>query len=155
MPGSVNKKKHGRIGWREWVGLPDLNIPQIKVKVDSGARTSALHAENIRLIKRKDGRTTVSFTVVPLQDKSTRVQAKATLVDRRWVKSSTGATTLRPVISTLMKVGEDAWPVEITLINRDMMGFRMLVGREALRGRYLIDPARSFIHIRKRTGEDV
>jgi hypothetical protein len=133
------------IGWREWVALPELNIDQIKVKIDSGARTSALHAEEIRMIKNKDGSTTVSFSVVPSQDKKRRIRAKATLVDRRWVRSSTGAATLRPVISTLLKIGGKAWPIEITLINRDPMGFRMLVGRQALGHGFLIDPAKSFL----------
>ena len=133
------------IGWREWVALPELHIEQIKVKIDSGARTSALHAENIRMIKNRDGSTTVSFSVVPSQDKKKRVRAKATLVDRRWVRSSTGAATLRPVISTLIKMGGKAWPIEITLVNRDPMGFRMLVGRQALGHGFLIDPAKSFL----------
>lgn len=133
------------IGWREWITLPELHIEQIKVKIDSGARTSALHAENIRMIKNRDGSTTVSFSVVPSQDKKKRVKAKATLVDRRWVRSSTGAATLRPVISTLMKIGGKAWPIEITLVNRDPMGFRMLVGRQALGHGFLIDPAKSFL----------
>jgi hypothetical protein len=140
-----SRKTYQVIGWREWVSLPELGIGKIKVKVDSGARTCALHAEEIRFIKRKDGTTTVSFAVVPLTDKSTRIRAKATLVDRRWVKSSTGATTLRPVISTMIKINNEAWPVEITLVNRDPMGFRMLMGRHAMRGRFLIHPNRSFV----------
>ncbi len=139
------KKKYKIIGWREWVTLPELNISMIKVKIDSGARTSALHAEDIRLLKRKDGTTIVSFSVVPIQDKSTKIKTKAVLVDRRWVRSSTGEATLRPVISTLVKIGDAAWPVEITLVNRDPMGFRMLIGRHALRGGFLINPTRSFV----------
>lgn len=139
------KRRVQVIGWREWVALPELHIARIKVKIDSGARTSALHAENIRLMKKRDGSTTVSFRVVPTDDKGKRVKAKATLVDQRWVRSSTGVATLRPVITTLLKVGDEAWPIEITLVNRDPMGFRMLIGRQALRNGFLVHPAKSFL----------
>lgn len=126
------------IGWREWVSLPDFAIPALKVKVDSGARTSALHAIKIRYLKSADGLTWVSFVVL---DKRVR----APLVEKRRVKSSMGHASLRPVIRATIEIGGQSWSTEITLVNRDPMGFRMLLGRRALKGRFLIHPARSFV----------
>jgi hypothetical protein len=137
--------KRQLIGWREWVSLPELGVAALKVKVDTGARTSALHATQIRFLEKADGTKWVSFKVVtdinPL--KTRRVQAL--LVETRKVKSSMGHASIRPVISTTIKIGEDTWPVEITLVNRDPMGFRMLLGRQALRRRFVVHPSRSFI----------
>lgn len=130
------------IGWREWVGLPDLGIDPIKVKVDSGARTCALHATKIRYSEAKDGTTQVSF-VVHVGKSERRV--KAPLLTQRKVKSSLGHATLRPVIVTRLRVGQEEWSVEVTLVNRDPMGFRMLLGRQSLKRRFLIHPSRSFI----------
>ena len=133
------------IGWREWVSLTDLGLDAIKVKVDSGARTSALHATKIRYLEKNDGQTWVSFLVTANLDPHHSVRVRAPLVEQRVVKSSMGHATLRPVIRTRVQIGKDSWPVEITLVNRDPMGFRMLLGREAVRGRYLIHPERGFI----------
>lgn len=139
------KKEKQLIGWREWIGLPDLGIEQVKVKIDSGARTSALHATDIEYYKRA-GHPMVRFRVSPLQD-TTKGQklVHAHLVGKKVVKSSTGTATKRPTILTSAKIGSRRFDIHITLINRDLMGFRMLLGREALRGRFLIDTEQSFL----------
>jgi hypothetical protein len=137
------------IGWREWLALPDFGIEGLKAKVDSGARTSALHATKIRYIVADDGRTYVSFLVTGhrLPEKSLRI--RALLIEKRMVKSSLGHASLRPVVLTDIELGGQRWPIEITLINRDPMGFRMLLGRQALKRRFAINPSRSFIQSRE------
>lgn len=133
------------IGWREWVALPDLGIPSIKVKVDTGARSSALHAFDVRTVVR-DGRSYVRFKVHPRQkDAAATVEAEAELVDHRRVKSSGGHATVRPVVRTHVEFRGLRWPIELTLVARDEMGFRMLLGRQAVRGRFVVDPGRSYI----------
>lgn len=133
------------VGWREWVALPELGIDRIKAKVDTGARTSSLHAFGLERFER-DGRPMVRFEAHPLQrDASVTVPVEVELVDRRKVRSSTGTQTLRPVIETDLRLMEERWPIEITLIRRDLMGFRLLLGRQALRRRVLVDPGRSFL----------
>jgi hypothetical protein len=133
------------IGWREWVSLPELGILALKVKVDSGARTSALHATKIRYLEKLDGQTWVSFLVTKQRRPRKTVRVRAPLVEQRLVKSSLGHASVRPVIRTAIQLGSELWPIEITLVNRDPMGFRMLLGRRAIKGRYLIHPTRSFI----------
>ncbi len=134
-----------RIGWREWTALPELGIDSIKAKVDTGARTSALHAFDLEY--RRRGRTTfVTFKVHPLQDDTRRtVSAEAELVDERLVRNTGGAQSLRPVIRTPVEVAGQTWEIELTLVGRDEMGFRMLLGRQAVRRRFLVDPGRSFL----------
>lgn len=137
------------LGWREWLGLPELAIERIKVKVDTGARTSALHAFDVETFEMR-GEPWVRFRVHPLQkDAHTTVEAEAPLVDRREVRSSTGRATLRPVIRTAAELGGERWPIEVTLVRRDVMGFRMLLGRQAIRNRYLVDSGRSFLYGKK------
>lgn len=132
------------IGKEEWCALPDLAVPAIKAKIDSGARTSALHASNIKLFTSR-GEKWVSFDVRPLQkDRRTTVSCRARLVDQRKVKSSSGHTEQRPVIETNVRIGGVTETIQLTLTNRDAMGYRMLLGREAMHGRMLIDPAKSF-----------
>ena len=132
------------IGKQEWCVLSELGIPAIKAKADSGARTSALHAHNIRITKRA-GESWVHFDVYPLQKhKDTIVHCKAKLVGERAVKSSSGHSEMRPVIETSVRIGSVTERIEITLTNRDAMGYRMLLGREAMRGRMVIDPEQSF-----------
>lgn len=138
----MNRGKLKIIGWREWIGLPDLGVAALKVKVDSGARTCALHASKIKYSEDKHGQTWVSFMV---HTNAKPVRAKAPLLTQRVVKSSMGHATLRPVIVTKIQIGDEEWLTEVTLVNRDPMGFRMLIGRQALKRRFLIHPSRSFI----------
>lgn len=148
LPPPSAKKK--RIGWREWVRLPDLGIARIKAKIDTGARTSALHAFKITPFS-KDGAAYVRFIVHPLQRRATpEVACVALVIDHRGVTNSGGRSEQRYVIRTVLRLGKSRWPVELTLTNRDQMGFRMLIGRQALRRRYVIDPSRSFIARRKK-----
>ena len=138
-------KKMAVIGWRELVSLTALGVDHIKVKVDSGARTSALHASRIQYHPQKDGSVDVSFRVVAAVSPRRTILARAKLIAKRRVKSSSGQATLRPVIEVTVRLGEHTWPVEVTLVNRDPMGFRMLLGRRALSGRFLVHPGRSFL----------
>ena len=132
------------IGWREWVGLPDLGINTIKAKVDTGARSSSLHAYDVHEFLR-DGEIWVRFKVHPVQRNSDKeVQTESKVLEKRSVRSSSGKATLRPVIITNIKLLGQSWPVELTLANRDEMGFRMLLGREAFRGRFLVDAGGSY-----------
>lgn len=132
------------IGWREWVALPDLGIERIKAKVDTGARSSSLHAFDLQKFER-NGVQWVRFTIHPVQrNNDLVVQAEAEVLDFRSVRSSSGKATLRPVIVTNVELLGAVWPVELTLANRDAMGFRMLLGRQAFRQRFLVDGGRSF-----------
>lgn len=133
------------VGWREWVVLPDLGVERIKAKVDTGARSSSLHAYDIRRFERK-GVDMVRFKVHPLQDDfRTTVEAEAELLEMRKVRSSNGVQSLRPVVHTVVELGDERWDMELTLVRRDMMGFRMLLGRQAVRHRFLVDPGGSFL----------
>lgn len=143
------KKSPLVVGWREWIALPDLGIGSIKAKVDTGARTSALHAFHIRTVDR-DGRRIVKFQVHPHQkDDETVVECEGEFLERRTVRSSSGDESHRPVIRTRVAVAGRSWPIELTLTRRDAMGFRLLLGREALKSRCLVDPGGSYL-----TGED-
>lgn len=138
------------IGWREWVGLPDLGVEVIKAKIDTGARTSALHAFDIEIFP-ADGIETVYFQIHPLQhSRSPSIPTHAPLVGWRHVRSSSGHQAERPLIRTTIAWLDHEWPLELTLTNRDEMGFRMLLGRRALRRRATIDPGRSFIDRERR-----
>ncbi len=133
------------LGWREWVALPDLGVEAIKAKVDTGARTSSLHAFDLRPC-REGGRLCVRFGLHPLQRRSdVVVHCLAEVVDRRLVTDSGGHREWRFVIVTGLQVGRERWPVEVTLTDREGMGFRMLLGRSALQGRFLVDPGRSYL----------
>ena len=138
------------IGWREWLALPDLGVAAVKVKIDTGARSSALHAFDVEPFRRR-GRDWVRFIVQPLQrGKGPRVESEAEVLDVRSVRSSSGQSERRWVIATTAVLGEHKWPIELTLTNRDEMGFRMLLGREALRRRFVIDCGRSFLYGRRK-----
>ena len=132
------------LGSEEYFSFPDLNIPVIKARVDSGAKTSAIHALNISPFK-KDEETWVRFDVNPIQnDLKTIISCEAKVIDRRIVKSSSGNREQRYVIQTSIGIKDEKWLVELTLANRDSMGYRMLLGREAMLGRVLVDPEKSF-----------
>lgn len=133
------------IGWREWVILPKLHVEKIKAKVDTGARTSSLHAFDLKFSKRK-GEDYVSFNIHPIQkDSEITIPCKAKVIDYRKVKSSNGQSEMRPVILVDVILGNEKWPIELTLTNRDEMGFRMLLGRTALKKKFLIDPGKSYL----------
>ncbi len=143
------KKEKRVIGWREWLSLPDLGIDAIKAKIDTGARTSALHTFGLESFE-EDGRLRVRFGVHPLQrKKDPLIHCIADVIDRRRVTSSAGQSEMRYVIHTTAVLGKLRWPIELTLTNRKLMRFRMLLGRAAITGRLLVDPARSFLNARK------
>ena len=135
-----------RLGWREWAALPDLGLPAIKVKVDTGARTSALHAfytEKYQL----DSVDMVKFMIHPIQrNYDFDVECHAPLIDFREVSDSGGHREMRYVIETSIIIGNAHWPIEITLTNRDNMRFRMLLGRRAMEARAVIEPGASYLN---------
>jgi hypothetical protein len=131
------------VGWREWVALPDLGVPAVKAKVDTGARSSSLHAFDVEVALTAR---LVRFAVHPLQgDDVTIVAVEAPLVEERDVRSSNGEVERRPVIATRAVIAGRRVRLELSLTNRDEMGFRMLLGRTALRRRFLVNAGKSFL----------
>jgi hypothetical protein len=134
-----------RLGWREWAALPELGLSDIKAKVDTGARTSALHAFELRTFE-ENGRQRVEFKMHPNQrDQQTVVVCTADIKDEREVQDSGGHREKRWVIETPVEIGGETWTIEMTLTARDDMLFRMLLGRTAIRGRAIVDPSRSYL----------
>lgn len=139
------KKPPPALGWREWVGLPEHGLEWVKAKVDTGARTSSLHAAGLHTFE-LENREWVRFSIYPWQRSTTdAIQIEARVLDRRRVRSSSGTTERRPVVVLPVRMGNKIYDVEFTLTRRDEMGFRMLLGRQALRGRFLVDTGRSYL----------
>ncbi len=137
------KKTKPLIGWREWASMTELMVPLIKVKIDTGAKTSALHAQNIKIVK-ENNKEIAEFVIYPLQNNNKILKkSRAEIVDMRSVKSSNGQKQERLVIRTAVKIGEVTWDIDVTLTNRDIMHHRMLLGRDAMKD-FLVDPSKSF-----------
>ncbi|MBE0358258.1 ATP-dependent zinc protease family protein [Pseudoalteromonas aliena] len=133
------------VGWREWLSLPELGIDRIKAKIDTGARTSCIHAINIKEYE-VNGEKWVKFTAQPLQeDEQTQVTCNVKVKKKKYVTSSGGQRELRYFIETTLHAGNDSWPIEITLTKRSTMKFRMLLGRTAMENRIVVDPALSHL----------
>lgn len=133
------------VGWREWIALPDLGIEQIKAKIDTGARTSSLHATNLRSFRNK-GAPWVRFEVQSLQGKSSPfTRCEAPVRDHREIINADGEVDLRVVVQVTLAIADRQWPIEVTLTNRRNKRFRMLLGRTALSGKAVVDPRRSFV----------
>lgn len=140
--GIVVKEKL-KVGWREWAALPSLGIPAIKAKIDTGANTSALHAKNVEIFTRSRKKY-VRFIVNPRQrDDELAFKCVAPLVSRIRVRSSNGQMEERFTIMTPISIGDRKWDIEVTLTNRDIMNYRMLLGRKAMKD-FIIDPAKSY-----------
>lgn len=145
MPSKAQPVKLPIIGWREWVQLPQLGIAKVKAKIDTGARSSSLHAYDLKYEER-DGKQWVRFKVHTRQrSTSEKVEAESQVLEFRKVRSSNGQVTKRPVILTKVEILGQLFEIELTLANRDSMGFRMLLGREAIRGRILVDSGASYL----------
>lgn len=133
------------LGWREWVALPELGIPAIKAKLDTGARTSAIHAHDVRTFRRR-GTRWVRFNVFPLQGRrEPEIVCEARVIDERVVADSGGHRQKRLVIATELQAGESRLEIEVTITRRDSMRFRMLLGRTALGGHFAVDPQASYL----------
>lgn len=132
-------------GWREWVKLPELGLTAIKAKVDTGARTSALHAFDLRPFI-ENGKQRIEFSIHPKQRDLKTIQiCQANVLDERMVTDSGGHKEKRWVIETTLVVGKHTWPIEMTLTARDNMKFRMLIGRTALENVALVDASASYL----------
>ena len=151
----MGMKSRRAAGWREWVGLTGLGVGEIKAKLDTGARTSAIHAFGVESYRR-DGELRVRFRIHPLQkDDSVAVDCDAAVADMRWVNNPGRRREKRYIIRTELSLGGEAWPIDLSLTDRDEMGFRLLIGRTAMHGRLLVDPEHSFLLGKKQRGKGV
>lgn len=133
------------IGWREWAAFPDWDVAAIKAKIDTGAKTSAIHAFDVVLSERK-GRRVAEFSLAPLQRRRRpHMRCRAPLLGRRRIRCSNGAIEERVVVKARLALGGAAFVIELSLAARDEMGFRLLLGRDALKRRFLVDPGASFL----------
>jgi ribosomal protein S6--L-glutamate ligase len=139
---------HLILGWEEWVALPELGLPAIKAKVDTGARTSALHASYVEPFGPARSRK-LRFGVRPVPNRDDiEIQCTARLLGQRLVRSSNGEREQRYVIETPLRIAGREWPIEVTLADRNMMSYRMLLGRQAIAAGVLVDPSSSFLQPR-------
>ncbi len=127
------------VGWKEIVSLPKFKLKEVRAKIDTGAKTSALHADKIEFLT-VNGERYVRFLFITEDGKNQYI--KTPLIEERSIRSSNGDRTVRPVVKTEIKMGHHRFEIEVTLINRDLMGYKMLIGREALNGRFLINPSK-------------
>lgn len=133
------------VGWREWVGLPAWGVPAVKAKIDTGARSSAIHAFDLEFFE-TDGEQWVRFGVHPWQrSDADSIIVEALRIDHRTITSSSGTRSERPVVETTLTLGGRSVEAEVTLTRRDEMGFRMLIGRQALEQGFVVDPAASYL----------
>lgn len=145
----INNPVKNILGWREWVSFPDLGIEKIKAKIDTGARTSALHAFNIEQFG-INGKQMIRFKIHPLQKNNDYIViCEAAVIDSREVTDSGGHSEKRFVIETPITVGKETFPIEVTLTDRDTMKFRMLLGRTALENRFIVDSSLSYAASKK------
>lgn len=134
------------LGWKEYVALPDLGIPRLKAKVDTGARTSALHVRSFEVIESlPDGSAVLEFQVAVDRRGKREVTARARRIREVQVRDSGGHAELRPVIETTLALGGVRKPILLTLTSREGMLFRMLLGRKALEGDFLVDVSRKYL----------
>ncbi len=141
----INIEEKLPIGWREWVSLPSLAIPGIKAKIDTGARTSSIHASRIE-IEKKRGKRYARFTVYPLtSNRNISIDCFTEIIDEKKVTDSGGRSEMRYFIRTDLVIGERRWKIDVSLSNRDKMRFRLLLGREALAGKVVIDPKKQYL----------
>ncbi|MEM9478196.1 MAG: RimK/LysX family protein [Verrucomicrobiota bacterium] len=141
------------IGWREWIALPDLGVEHLKVKIDTGARSSALHVENLQ-VETRDGIEWATFSVRPARaDEDSPIPCEAEIIEYRTVTDSGGHKQQRPFIKTLARLGDVEWEILVSLTTRENMLFPMLLGRTAMAGVFQIDPSLSYTRGRFRTHE--
>lgn len=139
------------VGWKEWAALPELGVDAIEVKVDTGARTSAIHSFDLEPFE-KDGHTYVRFGLHPdRHSQDPEIYCESRVVDQRVVSDSGGHKEMRYVIETPIVMGDQQWPIQITLTSRENMAFRMLLGRQAMRQRIVVQPdARHLLKLNKK-----
>ncbi|MFX3675831.1 MAG: ATP-dependent zinc protease [bacterium] len=143
------KKIKKTIGWKEHISLPDLGIKSLKAKTDSGAATSSLHAEDIEIYTKGSKQFVKCKIVHEVSDELKLKKINHEILEFRKIRSSNGQLERRPVIETTAVLYDEKWTIQITLTDRSLMGFQMLFGRQAMRGRFIIDPSKSYLALKK------